>query len=920
MTWLRILITRFIALFRKGRLERELDEELRAHLEMLIEENLRKGMSPEEARSAALRSFGGVEQVKECYRDQRGLRVVETLIQDIRYGLRQLRRSPGFTVVAVVTLALGIGVNTAIFSVVNPVLIHGLPYPHADRLVLLAQANKDNGPGLDDWWYVAPPQFLAWKKDSDVFEDVAAVMGLDVTLTGAGEPARLRAKRVTANFLPLLGVQPALGRSFAEHEEHVAILTHGLWERRFSSDPNLIGRALTFDNEVCTVIGVLPPEFRYFPGIEVFLPNPLKTVSPSSSIFILYVIARLKPGTTVAQAETEATAIASRLGLDYWVREKDQRWHIGAIPLSKELARDVRPDLLVLACAVGFVLLIGCLTVASLLLARAASRQREMAVRTAVGASRPRLIRQTFTESVLLSSLGGASGLAVAYWGIKALALARPDRFYENDFSPQIAIPLERIHLDWQVLVFTLGLSMLAGLVFGLAPAIFASQTNVNECLKEWGASVTAGRGHGRVLSLLVIGELAVSLVLLAGAGLMIRSLIRTLGESPGFDVDKVLELVVPLPSKKYSVEAGVSEEPSHEKLVMLTPEVDLFTEGLTQRLKAIPGVESVARRSGGWGGGKFRIEGEAEGREHEPLVRWVSPDFFRAMGMPLLKGRVFSKQDTETAPPVAIISERLARDFWPGEQLIGRRLVGQDWDGKPLGRPIEIVGIVRSPRERAADPIGSWQYLYFPCTRWTHYPYYSQRKDGKLSVWPAQALLYVQLVVRTSSDPTAFVARVQKAVWDMDKLQPITEIKPMEDDFWSSLDQRRFYMHLLIVFAGLALLLAMVGLYGVMSYSVARRTHEIGVRRALGATPRDVVWLTVRYGLVLSLIAVPIGIVAALGLTRFLASFLYGIKPTDPVTLAGVSGLLIIVALLACYIPARRATKVDPLVALRYE
>ena len=681
MSWRRHLV-KLGALFRRPKPVDDLEEEIRSHLRMEEQENLESGMPPDEAHYAALRRFGNVTLAQERSREMWGFPRLESLVQDVRYGLRMLRRSPGFTAVAVITLALGIGAGTVIFSVVNPVLIHGLPYPHANRLVWLYDANKAHP---DVKMYVTPLEFLAWKKDSHTFEEVAAVYGLEVTLTGAGEPELLAGNRVTANFFPLLGVRPALGRCFVEGEEHVAVLSHAFWERRFGSDHDVIGRTLTLDSEPYTVIGVLPSQFRYFPHAEVFLPNVLHSMSPESSPGGLYVIARLNAGIAVAQAEAQATAIASRLGIDYWVREKDQRWHVGVIPLSKELGRDVRPHLLVLACAVGFVLLIACLTVASLLLARGAARQREMAVRTAVGASRPRLIRQTLTESILLSSLGGAAGLAVAYWGIKALSMARPDKLYENDFSPHLAIPLEQIHINWQAVGFTLGAALLTGLLFGLAPAIFASRTNVNECLKESGTATTAGLGHRRGLSLLVIGELAISLVLLVGTALMIRSLSRALGESPGFDVDKVLELRLSVPLKKYSVEAGVSEEPGHEKLVMLTPQLDLFMQALTRRLRAIPGVESVARRSGGWGGSKIRLDGETEARDHEPLVQFVTPGFFHTMGMPLLKGREFTDQDTETAPPVAIISEGMASDFWPGQQLIGRRLVGQDWNGKPL-------------------------------------------------------------------------------------------------------------------------------------------------------------------------------------------------------------------------------------------
>lgn len=833
-----------------------------------------------------------------------------TLIQDLRYGLRMLARNPGFTAVAVITLALGIGANTAIFSVVNPALIHALPYRDADRLVLVGERTKDMPPGV--WWALSAANFLDWEKQNHVFEGMAAAYDFNVNLTGQGEPVRLEGKRLTTNFLPLLGVQPAQGRSFVEHEDNIAILSHRLWARRFGSDPNVIGRAITLNDESYTVVGVMPSEFRFFPQAQVFLPNPFRAlVMTDRTTKILYAIARLAPSVTLAQAQAEMNTLASRVEPEYPADEREKDWGINVIPLYDELTRDVRPHLLAMVYAVGFVLLIACANLASLLLARGAGRQREMGVRAAVGASRVRLIRQTLTENVLLSLLGGTAGLLIAYGGVQLLLLARADRFYQNSFRPHVVIPFQEIHINWQVLGFTLGLSLLTGLLFGLAPAVFGSKPNLNECLKESGTAGTGSLGHRRALTLLVIGEIALSLVLLTGAGLLICSVMRLLSEKPGFDVSQVLRIGLTLPLSKYTANAGTG--PNKLKLVTISPRRDLFITDLIRRLKAIPGVESAAAWSWYWGTGHVRLEGEAGARgPHQPENgQWVSPGYFRTMGIRLLKGRDFTEQDTEGAPAVAIINEEMARGFWPGQQLVGRRMISQDWDtatGKTFEKAVEIVAIAASTRDGPEYAPGP--EVYFPYFQW----------KGKMPDWQADFRLGMTFLVRTSSAPTNFAASVQKAVWDVDKFQPISEITTMQQSFYDSVAQRRFYMQLLIVFAGLALLLAAVGVYGVMSYSVTRRTHEIGVRKALGATPGEAVWLVVRQGLMLILIAVPLGLAAALGLTRFLSSFLYGVKPNDPATFVAVSLILAGVATLACYIPARRAAKFDPMVALRHE
>jgi putative ABC transport system permease protein len=793
-----------------------------------------------------------------------------------------LAKNPGFTAVAVIALALGIGANTAIFSVVNTVLLRPLPYKDPEQLVMVWEDATKHGYPRDT---PTAANYIDWRDQNSVFSGMAAIDEINLNLTNAGDPERLKGRRVSANLFALLGVEPQLGRVFNAAEDqpgaqHVAVLSHRLWQRRFGGDANIVNKTLTLDGEAYTVTGVMPARFE-FPekDVEIWVPIAFDAREAANrNRHYLEVVARLKPGVTLEQAQTEMTTIGARLQQQYPQTNTDIG--VAVTSLHEHLVGDIKPALLILLGAVGLVLLIACANVANLLLARAAIRQKEIALRVALGARRWRLLRQFLTESVLLATIGGTLGLAIAFGGLLLL----------RSFIPENISQAREITLDLKVLGFTFLVSILTGLIFGLAPAIQAVRMNQSETLKEGGRDSVTGRSGKRLRGLLVTAEVAVSLVLLIAAGLLINSFLRLRNTDPGFRVDHLLTMKVELPYPKYEQAQRRNE----------------FFNNVVQRVQSIAGVRSAAvtvnlplYRQGN--SISIQIAGRPEpppGQEPIIVTRMISPGYFETMGIPLVSGRQLTDHDTEKSPNVVVISETMARRYWPGEDAIGKRIAAgrvtsdADW--------IQVIGVVKDVHqfELSADP----------------------KPQMYLSYRQAEFFWPEDLVVRTDVDPASLAATVRNAVWEIDKEQPVSNIRTMEDILADSIARQRFSMLLLGVFAGVALLLAAVGIYGVMSYSVAQRTHEIGIRMALGAQTSAVLKLAVGYGLKLVVAGVVIGLVAAFVLTRLMSTLLFGITATDPATFALISLLLIAVAAIASYIPARRATKVDPLIALRYE
>jgi len=812
---------------------------------------------------------------------------MNNLWQDLRYGLRMLLKSPGFTAVVVLTLALGISVNTMIFSGVNAVLLRPLPYDDSDRNVYVWATNRQQG-----WDRISAsiPDFVDWRDQNKVFEALAAFFHRNYHLIGGDEPQRVLSYHISASLFPILGVKPVLGRAFLPAEdqpasERVAILRHGLWQRRFGGDPSLIGQTITLDGESFTVIGIMAPDF-WFPTKDVELWVPLRVNAmqlPRDRRFVS-MIGRLKSGVRAEQAAAEMEAITRRLEREY--PQSNTGWSANVVPMYKErLGPRARLALPILWVAVGFVLLIACANVANLLLARTATRQKEIAVRAALGASRHRLIRQLLTESLLLAVLGGAVGLLLTRWGADVVLALVPDYILGVD-----KISWEVI--DARVLGFTLTISLLTAIVFGLAPALEASNPDLNESLKEGGRR-TSGGARGRLTGhLLVVSEVALSLVLLTGAGLTIKAFLHLQRVDPGFNPEILLTLRVDLPTYKYPE--------GHQR--------EAFYRQVLERIRINPEVQAVGAinalpLSGESHTSNFTIEGRpAVAPSDRPwgVHSTISPDYFRLMDIPLLKGRYFTDQDTAESALVAIIGEQTAYRYWPGEDPIGGRIRLEDPDiSTGEGRWLTVVGLVRDVRNRGVDqePLPE---LYVP---------HAQSPTGTMT-----------LVVRTASEPVTLAAAVQSEIWAVDKEQPVYDIMSMERLLSDQIGGIRVFIWLLGIFAVAALVLAAVGIYGVMSYAVSQRTHEIGVRMALGAQPSDVLRLVMRQGFAVTIVSVIIGLAGAWALTRLMTGLLFGVSPTDPATYSGITLLLAVVALLACYLPARRAAKVDPMVALRYE
>ncbi|HEY6292263.1 MAG TPA: ABC transporter permease [Terriglobia bacterium] len=882
MKQLRAWFQRFGGLFDSERRDRELKAELESHLQMHIDDNLNAGLTPEEARRQALIKLGGLEQTKENYRDRRGLPLLETLIQDLRYGLRMLRKNPGFTAVAVLTLGLGIGANTAIFSVVNAVLLRPLPYRDPGRLVLFWFNHGFFGPGPGS---VCDPDYIQWKSQNQVFDQMAAFRGQTANLTGGANPQRLLGSVVTASFFSTLGVQPALGRTFLPEEEqagqeNVVLLSHQVWEGRFGSNRGVLGEAITLDDKPYKVIGVMPAGFQFPNQADFWSPMVLSGDCHNATD---QVIAHLKADVTPARAWGDVALIGHRLDQAAHRDEDGQGMGLTFVFLQDSMVGNIRPALLILLAAVGLVLLIACANVANLLMARSMARQREVTIRRIVGASRMRIVRQMLTESVLLAMLGGILGLLLAAWGRSTLVSLMPPTLAQ----PGIVSRMAAVNIDAWVLGFTLLVSVATGILFGVAPALQASKPDSYSPVKESGRGLTAGTRLRGVRRALIIGEFALTLILLSSAGLLIRSFVRLTAVKPGFDPQNVLTMNLTLPPTKYQTEA----------------QMKAFLAAVLERVRALPGVKGagtgfgVPLGSGGILAGDFEIEGQlvpAHGNYASKQV--VSPGYLQALGIPLLEGREFSENDTATSRPVAIVNHDFARRFWPGGHAVGHRI-------RPFGSWYTIVGVVGDVRQ--------WG-LAQDAPLAIDLPYSQSPQPFFLSA--------ATLVVRTPSDPLAMANAVRQEVQVVDPEMPVFDVTSMEQLVYRSVAEPRFDTLLLGSFAALALILASVGIYGVVSYSVTQRTHEIGIRMALGAERIDVLKPVVSEGLGLTLAGVGIGLIGALILTRFLANLLYGVRPTDLVTFVAVSMVLTGVAAFASYVPARRATRIDPMVALRYE
>ena len=799
---------------------------------------------------------------------------MQTYWQDLRYGARMLLKKPGFSLIAILTVALGIGANTAIFSIVNAVLLRPIPYPEPEQLIW-AWGNYRGGTNSAS---VNPLDFLDYRTSNKSFAQFGASFsfGSFVTLTGNGEPERLRSGVVTANFFDVFGIKPVLGQSFiAEHEQagrgQVTILSYGLWQRRFGGDSSLIGKPLILNGQSYTVIGVMPAEFQTPIPAELWAPLPVQILTSDRKAHFIRPIGRLKPNVTLAQAQAEIDSIARRLEETY---PEDKNWSLRLVSLQEQMIGNIGQSLWTLLGAVGFVLLIACANVANLMLARAASRYREMAVRAAMGARRRRIIRQLLTESLLLSLAGGVLGVLLSVWAVDWLV----------SISAGTIPAWARVDIDLRVLGVTLAATMLTGLIFGLTPALKASKPNLVETLKEGGRGASDSKSYNRARGLWVVSEIALAVVLLISAGLLIRSFIRLQQIYPGFNVENVYTLRLDLPDGRY-------RQPE---------QVENFYDRLQQRLAALPGIEVVGTvselpMSGQANDFRFHVEGRPrdEGNVVTADYRRVNQDYFRAMKIPLLRGRQFTEEEVRTSSQVVIISEELARQFFPNEEPLGKRLlidVGRDL-------PFEIIGVVGGVRHRGLT--GSmYQTMYSPSLR----------------------RLTNNLVMRTSTARLDLAAEVRKAVAAIDKDLPVPALRPMEQLLAGTIARQRMNTFLLSALATLALVLAVIGIYGVMSYAVAQRTHEIGVRLALGAQAGNVLRLVLKQGMTLALIGVALGLIASFVLTRLMRTLLFNTDPKDPLTFTTIAALLAFVALLACFFPARRATKVDPMVALRYE
>src|SRR5262245_12409978 len=889
MYWLRLIYTRLYGLLRKNRIEQEMEDEMRFHLLMRTRVNIERGMRPEEAEREARRRFGNVGKIKDLGRDIKGGGFMDTLLQDLRYGARMLLKHPGFTLIAVLTLALGIGANTAIFSVVNGVLLRQLPYEEPERLALIRQQALSHG--LESL-PIAASEFTDYRNQTQSFTHLTAFDTADFNLTGGDLPERVSGARVSASLFPLLGVKPQLGRTFSADENepgrnNVVLLSHALWSRRFAADPGIIGGTLALSGHSYTVIGVMPPSFQF--PMSLFgmkggtFTHPAESWPPlafSADLLRvrnsrwLGVIGRLKPGVTLAQANADVDAVAKRMPQQYPENYPPEGWGSKAYSLHEQIVGRMRLPLLILLGAVSLVLLIACANVASLLLARSTVRRKEIAVRAALGASRRRITRQLLTESLLLAFCGGGLGLLIALWGTNQLV----------SLSAQTLPRMKEVSLDGRVLGFTLAISMLTGLFFGLAPVIEASKLNLNEVLNEGGRTMTGSAGQKRLRSLIVVAEFALALMLLIGGGLLSRSFWRLQNVSPGFDPENLLTFQITLPWKSY---------PGSQY-------VGAFFQQAVARIARLPGFKAVGAASILPLSGSNNDEGFViEGRPYRDIkdlgdeeFRAVTPDYFRAIGIPLLKGRFFNDADNADAPGVTIINQAFAERHFRGEEPVGKRITRDGPRGTNL-HWITIVGVVGDVRHSGLN-LETKPEFYMP---------HLQEPRSSMS-----------LVARVGSDPVGLSATIRREIRALDAQLPVYTLRTMDRIVAESVAPQRLSPLLFGGFAALSLTLSAIYIYGVMSYAVAQRMHEIGIRVALGARSRDVLKLVVTQGMKPAMAGIAIGLAAAFGLTRLMRNLLFDVSATDPLTFAVITLLLATIGLFACWIPARRATKVDPM------
>jgi putative ABC transport system permease protein len=869
-------------LSQRQRTDDDLDAELRGYVDALAAEKMRRGVNRADAERAARIELGGFDVVKENVRDARAGATLDVLSRDIRFAARGLRKTPAFTVAAVLALALGIGATTAILSVVHGVLLQPLPYADPDRLVVALHAGR---------FPVAPANFADWGAQTRSFANIAAAEYWTPDATGGDDPEQIDALRVTTEMFPLLGVPPLIGRAFTADEgqpgnEHVLVLGYGLWQRRFSGDRAVLGTTMSLNGELYRIVGVMPERFQFAPfwatHAQMWAPLALGPRLASRSGRSLRIFARLKPNVTLAQARADLAAVTARLETEYPGSNQD----VQLVPLEEKVVGDVRAPLVILFVAVAFVLLIACANVAHMLLARAATRYRELAIRTALGATRARLVAQLLIESAMLAGLGGIAGLALAAWGVRALVAA----------SPAIIPRVANVAIDASVLLMALAVTATTAIVFGLLPALRSARVNLAETFRDGDRASSDGGGRGRLRSILVVSEFALALVLLVGAGLMMRSFAALQRIDPGFDPRNVVSMLVS------TAGTPAADSARHES----------FYINALERVRAVPGVVAASYINhiplGGdiWGE-PFHVEGKPVPRPGEARTaayRVVSPGYFETMRLPVLRGRDFTAADRSGAPGVVIVNEYMAKLHWPGVDAVGKRIALDDstW--------LTVVGVVKNDvRDQwSASPE---EELFLP---------FSQESGYAKGFGPKRTMTLVARVAcaRPSCDASTLANPIRAAVRSVEHDAPISAVVTMQELVTNATAESRFYLVLLGAFATIAIALAAVGIYGVISYSVARRTHEIGIRIALGAAPSSVVGVIVRQAIALASAGAAAGLVAAFALTRMMRGILFGVAPTDAPTFVAVTALLFGVAVVASLVPARRATRVDPLVALR--